>query len=383
MVAVPETGKPKRMRGELGDWLYRMRTRIIADPEFQAFANRFPLTRPLVKARARGLYDLVAGFVYSQTLLAVVELRLHRMLVDRPLSAEEIATRAQLTPEAARRLCQAACAIDLMKRDRRGRYGLTQIGASLLGAAGVEEMIRHHPMFYADIADPVALLRGETETELSRYWGYVGGAQTNDMEAEVAAPYSALMAASQRMVAEETLTAFSMEPFDRLTDIGGGEGAFVSAALQANPGLLGTVFDLPAVVARAPARLKREGVAAQATTAGGSFLTDPLPEGADLMSLIRVCYDHNDDVVLALLRKIRVALPSGGTLLISEPMSGGAAPTRAGDAYFGFYTAAMSTGRPRSIAEHTALLTEAGFTRVRAHPTRQAFITQVLSARAG
>ncbi|MEL7216669.1 MAG: methyltransferase, partial [Pseudomonadota bacterium] len=124
-------------------------------------------------------------------------------------------------------------------------------------------------------------------------------------------------------------------------------------------------------------------VAAQATTAGGSFLTDPLPEGADLMSLIRVCYDHNDDVVLALLRKIRAALPSGGTLLISEPMSGGAAPTRAGDAYFGFYTAAMSTGRPRSIAEHSALLVEAGFTRVRAHPTRQAFITQVLSARSG
>ena len=63
-------------------------------------------------------------------------------------------------------------------------------------------------------------------------------------------------------------------------------------------------------------------------------------------------------------------------------MSGGDRPTREGDAYFGFYTAAMSTGRPRSVKEHTALLEEAGFGAVKRHPTRQPFITQVVSARA-
>ncbi len=73
--------------------------------------------------------------------------------------------------------------------------------------------------------------------------------------------------------------------------------------------------------------------------------------------------------------------PPGGRLLVSEPMSGGARPTRSGDAYFGFYTLAMGTGRPRSPARHADLLHAAGFTAVRRHPTRQRFVTSVLSAR--
>jgi demethylspheroidene O-methyltransferase len=379
MVAVPEDSA--RRTKSPGDWIYRVLTRTISNPGFQAFATRFPLTRPFVRARARGLYDLVAGFVYSQTMLAVVQLNLHRKLARCPMTAEEIGAAVGLDSVAARRLAQAAVAIDLF-RLRNGRYRLSQTGAALIGAPGVEEMIRHHPMFYQDVADPVALLRREVDTNLSRYWGYVGGAQTNDMEEEVAAPYSALMAASQAMVADETLTAFSMRGARRLLDVGGGEGAFLSAALQRHESLLGTVFDLPAVVERATPRFERDAVSVRADTAPGSFLSDPLPKGADLISLIRVCYDHNDDVVRALLFKIRQALPQGGTILISEPMSGGDRPTREGDAYFGFYTAAMSTGRPRSVKEHTALLEEAGFGSVRRHPTRQPFITQVVSARA-
>ncbi|MEL6583278.1 MAG: methyltransferase [Pseudomonadota bacterium] len=381
MVALPD-GAPERRRFAPRDWFYRVTMRAIASPDFQSFATRFPLTRPFVRARARGLYDLVAGFVYSQTLLAVVQLDLHRILAERPLTAAQIGLRVNLDEIAAKRLAQAAVAVGLFKR-RGERYRLSQTGAALIGAPGVEEMVRHHPLFYQDVADPVALLRRETDTNLSRYWGYVGGAQTNDMEEDVAAPYSALMAASQAMVADETLTTFPMQRYKRLLDVGGGEGAFLSAALQRNESLLGTVFDLPAVVERATPRFERDDVSVRADTAPGSFLSDPLPKGADLISLIRVCYDHEDDVVRALLFKIRQSLPHGGTLLISEPMSGGTNPTREGDAYFGFYTAAMSTGRPRSVAEHSDLLKEAGFEAIRAHKTRQPFITQVISARAG
>ena len=50
-------------------------------------------------------------------------------------------------------------------------------------------------------------------------------------------------------------------------------------------------------------------------------------------------------------------------------MSGGARPSRFGDAYFAFYTMAMRTGRPcarpSAIAE---LLRAAGFDRVRRRP---------------
>jgi demethylspheroidene O-methyltransferase len=281
------------------------------------------------------------------------------------------------------RLAQAAAALRLLERDGAEGYGLGPLGAAALGAPGVVEMVRHHALFYRDLADPVALLRGEADPELSRFWAYVGGARTHDLPDATAAEYSRLMATSQTMVARETLTACPLSGIRCLLDVGGGDGAFLEAALRATPALEGVVFDLPAVAVRAEARFAAAGLSGRARAVGGSFLDDPLPAGADAVALIRVLYDHEDDVVAALLARVHAALPPGGRLILSEPMSGGARPNRAGDAYFGFYTLAMSTGRPRSAERHGAMLEAAGFTAIRRHPTRQRFVTSVLSARRG
>jgi demethylspheroidene O-methyltransferase len=355
----------------------------IGDPAFQDWAARFPPTRPMARAEAGQLHDIVAGFVYSQVLLACVELGVLEALAAGPLPVDELAGRAGLRPERMTRLAQAAAALRLLERDGGDAYGLGPLGAAALGAPGVVEMVRHHALFYRDLADPVALLRGEADPELSRFWAYVGGARTHDLPAATAAEYSRLMATSQTMVARETLAACPLGGIRCLLDVGGGEGAFLEAALRATPGLSGVVFDLPAVAARAEARFAAAGLSGRARAVGGSFRDDPLPGGADAVSLVRVLYDHEDDVVAALLARVHAALPPGGRLILSEPMSGGARPNRAGDAYFGFYTLAMSTGRPRSPERHAAMLARAGFTAIRRHPTRQRFVTSVLSARRG
>jgi demethylspheroidene O-methyltransferase len=95
---------------------------------------------------------------------------------------------------------------------------------------------------------------------------------------------------------------------------------------------------------------------------------------------VRVLHDHDDDVVLALLRKARAALPPGGRLLIAEPMSGTRGAEPAGDAYFGFYLLAMGRGRPRTPAELQAMLVEAGFARSRLLGTHTPLLTRVLVA---
>ena len=43
---------------------------------------------------------------------------------------------------------------------------------------------------------------------------------------------------------------------------------------------------------------------------GGDFLADPLPRGADVVSLIRVVHDHDDDAVLKLFAKFESGLYS-------------------------------------------------------------------------
>jgi len=190
------------------------------------------------------------------------------------------------------------------------------------------------------------------------------------------------MAASQPLVADEVLAAYRIGRHRRLLDVGGGDGSFLLAAAAQAPGLQLMLFDLPPVAEQARTRLAAAGVAALFVATGGDFLTDPLPPGADIVSLIRVIHDHNDPAALEILRAAHHALPSGGTLLLAEPMAGTPGAEPIGDAYFGFYLMAMGRGRARTQAELFALLHDAGFTDVRRAPTHTPLLVSVIVAKA-
>ena len=349
----------------------------VASADFQRWAAKSPLTRAIARRDSERLYDLVAGFVYSQTLLACTELGVLETLQSGPRSARALGARHGLPEQRMETLCQAAAAIGLMVRQANDTYRLGRLGAASLGVPGLDQMIRHHKVFFRDLTDPVALLRGEKETELSRFWPYVLG-KDGSRDPDVAAEYSRLMATSQELVAEETLDAASLAGVSRLMDVGGGTGVFLEHVAARYPELALDLFDLPDVIKAARARL---GADTRINTFGGSFVSDPLPRGADGISLIRVLYDHDDSTVRRLLSQVFAALPPRGLVIVSEPMSGGAKPSPAGDAYFGFYTLAMTTGRPRSPEVHAEMLKEAGFVEIKQHPTNRPFLSSVVCAR--
>ncbi|MFX8731502.1 hypothetical protein ABTM48_19965, partial [Acinetobacter baumannii] len=73
----------------------------------------------------------------------------------------------------------------------------------MLGNPGITAMVEHHAALYADLADPVALLRGEAgDRKLTRYWPYASEQGPTALTREMVAPYTALMSASQPMVTE-------------------------------------------------------------------------------------------------------------------------------------------------------------------------------------
>ncbi len=363
--------------------MLRWRDRLLASPRFRAWAARFPLTRPIARRRARALFDLTAGFVYSQVLLACVRLDLFRILADGPHTGAVIARRLALSPDASARLLEAAVSLRLVARRRGGRFGLGPLGAAMVGNDAVAALIAHHPMLYADLADPVALLRGEREaTELGRYWAYARADRPGGLDAARVADYSTLMSASQPLVAAEVLDAYRIDRHRCLLDIGGGEGVFLQAAGARARRLRLMLFDLPAVADRARARFAAAGFADRATAIGGDFFADSPPEGADVVSLIRVIHDHEDDRALAILRAARRALPAGGTLLLAEPMAGTRGAEPIGAAYFAFYLLAMGSGRARTPAELAALLRAAGFGPPRLLPTATPLLTRLMIAQA-
>ncbi|MBV9825845.1 MAG: methyltransferase domain-containing protein [Alphaproteobacteria bacterium] len=349
------------------DWPLRLRDRLLGDPQFRRLAAKFPLTRPIARRRTRALFDLCAGFVYSQVLLACVRSRLFDALRDGPQTLEALSRHCALPGEGMLRLLRAAIALKLVARRRGERFGLGSLGAAMVRNPGVAAMVEHHALLYADLQDPLALLRGETAqaSALSRFWGYSRAADPGDLSSERVAAYSALMGESQALVAAEVLDAYPLTRHRHLLDIGGGDGSFIVAAAARATGLHFTLFDLPAVAEQAGKRFAAVGIADRTITVGGDFHRDPLPTGADLITLVRVVHDHDDPAALSLLRAVHDALPSGGQLLLAEPMADTPGATAMGDAYFGFYLLALGQGRPRSRAELSEMLRQAGFTAIR------------------
>lgn len=361
----------------MGDRWLAWRNRLVASPRFQRWAAGFPLTRRIARRNTRALFDLCAGFVYAQVLTACIRLDLFGTLAEGPLSVEALALRLDLPPDAARRLLRAAESLRLVRAVPHDRFALADLGAALVGNPGIAAMIEHHALLYADLADPVALLRGQAPpTRLSGYWPYATGGAG---DAQTVAPYSGLMGASQAMIAEDVLDTCDLSRVGHLLDVGGGEGAFLQAVARRHVTQRLTLLDLPAVADRARNRLSHLGLGERITCCGGDFHRG-LPVGADAISLVRIVHDHDDAAAQALLTAAHAALAPGGILILAEPMAGTPGAEPVGDAYFGFYLLAMGSGRPRRVEELRSMLSLAGFTAVREPKTRRPLLTRVLIA---
>lgn len=361
--------------------LAALRDRLLTNPRFLSWAGAFPLTRFIARKRAASLFDLCAGFVYSQVLFACVKVEAFQALRRAPLTVEEFARQTQLPIDGATRLLQAAEPLKLVEKRGGGRFGLGPLGAAVAADPGIRAMVEHHAHLYADLADPVALLREEkAETKLAGYWPYAGAESPGALQDGDVGAYSRLMSLSLPLVADEVLDTYDLNRHRRLLDVGGGEGVFAESAAARNPRLRCTVFDLPAVADRARARLAGRGLDDRVDVVGGDFLSDALPKGADIVSLIRVILDHSDENALRILRAARGALGPNGVLLLAEPLAETPGSEPVG-AYFSLYLKAMGRGRPRSFDQLRVLLTEAGFTQIRLAVGRRVLRTGVVTAR--
>ena len=366
----------------LFDRLYILKDKLIANSRFQNTVAKIPFLRGIAKKRANQLFDVMAGFVYTQILLACIRLNIFNQLKDGPLTLEAIKNECGLERAPLKQLLDAAVSIHLLEIRANHKYGLGKLGAPLVGNSALAAMIEHHSVLYEDLRDPLLLLSGKLKSKkLEKFWPYV----SNDLEdqeslkdQERVKDYSDLMSASLPLVADQVLGAYDFSRHRCLLDIGGGQGTFLKRVHLQSPQLERMLFDLPGVANLAELNFSASSENQSIKVFGGDFFKDELPSGADLITLIRVIFDHDDERVKILLRSIFRALSPGGKLLIAEPMAETPDHPPMGHAYFGFYLMAMGRGRPRTVEEIGQLALEAGFKRVEILPSDMPINAQVL-----
>ncbi len=318
-----------------GDVWIGLRNRLIADPGFQRWAAAFPLTKLIARRRARALFDLCAGFVYSQILLACVRLGVFDLLAEGPQTVEALASAMDLSPEAALRLLRAATSLRLLRALPGNRFALADLGASLRGNPSIAAFIEHHSLLYDDLRDPVALLRGQAGTKLSRFWPYsearpkagdpkaAEAADIGETPSPLHGAYSELMSASQALVGEDILDAYPLDRHRALLDVGGGEGAFLAIAAKRSPRLRLALFR-PAARRRAGAQGPgNPGTRRPARRSSpAAFSTTRCRKAAMWRRWCGSSTITTTNRAMVILRRCFQALPAGGVLLLAEPMAG-------------------------------------------------------------
>ena len=368
------------------DRLLQWLERIYASPKMYQWSLGNPFTRWITKRRTQKIFDLMSGFVYSQVLLGCVRLDLFKMLHQRPLSLQQISLQTQLPAEALQRLLLSAVSLGLLEYRSHQRFGLGALGVPLAVHSGIGAMVEHNHLLYRDMEDPLAFLNNAWRGSMAEYWPYAHDAQAAERAAqEKFSRYSDLMASSQEFVVQEILGSYYFEEHRCVLDVGAGKGRFASELALHAKHLSLKLFDLPPVLELAKATFQSKGLIDRLDLCPGNFLHDPLPQGADLVTLVRVAHDHPDAVVQQLLQKIHDALPSGGTLLLAEPMantySQGVDGLTQTDAYFHFYLLAMGAGRLRTPEELMGMMRKAGFMGVEQVPNNMPIHAQILLGR--
>jgi len=327
---------------------------------------------------------VASGFIHSQVLAACLDLDLFHFLAQRPRSLEEIAERTGLPEVRALPLLRAAAAIRLLQARPGGRYGLGVLGAAMVDNAPISVMIRHHTGLYRDLLEPAEFFRDpDGGVNMRSLWPYATADDPARLSTDDVDEYTELMAASQAMVADQVLAAFSFRRYASLLDVGGGSGAFVEAVHRRWPHLRLALADLPAVAEIASARLAAAGLGDVVNVIGADVSREALPGPFDVVSLVRILHDHDDEDIPDLLVTARRALAPNGVLLVAEPIASEDAGGSLIDAYFNVYLLAMGSGRPRRFGELRDLLEAAGFGTVRRLHSPVPMISSVITATPG
>jgi len=305
------------------------------------------------------------GIIAAQAIHAAAKLRIPDLLASGPKTIGELAAESGAHPPSLERLLRVLTGFEMFASSPDGRFQNTPL---------TERLRSDYPGSRRDSAKflPAAFLWrpvGELyesvrtgEPAFQRIFGQSFFEYLNS-HPDDAAVFNTAMTQGIAWTTPALLAAYDFSLFERLVDVGGGEGALLRDILVATPKLHGVLFDLPEVVARAPDILTGD-IAVRCQIVGGNFF-DSVPEGADAYVLKGVLHDWPDEEAARILRNTRRAIrPDGTVLLIEGVVDFGSRPVGPMELLM-----LVVGGRERTQAEFQSLLAATGFSLTRIIPT--------------
>ncbi|GAA2804816.1 methyltransferase [Saccharopolyspora taberi] len=326
-------------------------------------------------ANDRGrLLSMCFGYVASRILHAAVRLRIPDALADDEHSGTELAAVTAARPDSLRRLLRGLEHIGVITETRPDHFALTPMGHHLRsedpGSVGsMIELFCAPQIWRAWESLDQAVRTGETG--FTREFG-AGFYDHCAQDPSLATALRDGLGQEALKVAPALATAVDFSRFRTLVDIGGGNGALLSAVLAANPALRGVLVDTATGSEPDSAPLREAGVGQRCEHVVADFFRD-VPTGGDAYLLKSVIQDWDDEPALQILRTCRRAMSSHARLLLVEYLRDARPPTASDVPLRDLLLLTTSGGHVRSEKEFADLLARSGFQLVSTTPVDRSY----------
>lgn len=309
---------------------------------------------------AAELHRLLNGFQISQAIYVAAVLGVADQLVSGPRSSDEIAAAVGAHPASLYRLLRALAAAGVFREEAQRRFSLTPMGECL--RSGAPQPVRPFATFIGQPCQWQAWgeLLYSVRTGENAFQS-VHGMSSWEYRArhpDQNAIFNAAMTGNSQRINQAIVAAYDFARFERIGDVGGGQGALLAAILVANPAVRGVLFDLPHVVDSAGPLLAAAAVADRCQIVGGNMF-ETVPPGCAAYLLKYILHDWGDPECVRLLRVCRRAMDPG-TVLLAIDRFVGLPNADAAVKFSDLHMLVGPGGQERTCEEFSALFAAAG-----------------------
>ncbi|HZH08069.1 MAG TPA: methyltransferase [Lautropia sp.] len=319
------------------------------------------MTRTPAPAPSRSLAAMVDGYLTTQLLYIIAELRLADHLAAGPRNSQELSEEVGLDVQALHRLLRGLAADGVLEEHPGAAFSLTDLGQqlrsdhpqSLRGA-----ILARGALYFAAAAQLLPALQAGGIPFDHAYGLPLFDYLSANPAAELAFQQS--MAARAERDRADLLATYDFAGARHVVDVGGGSGTMLAAILHAYPHLQATLMDRPETIPLARAELAVQGVLERVSLVDGDFFST-VPSGGDCYLLSRIMHDWDDARALQILESCHAAMAPGAYLLLLEAVLPELAADNPAAVRMDLHMLLLLPGRERTAAEFAALLQAAGF----------------------
>lgn len=256
------------------------------------------------------LLELSGYFWKTCTLHAAVKLDVFTCLGNEQLSADAIAARLKLAPDAVQRLLNALVAMALLTKTD-DQFTNTPPSKTFLSKSS-PQYLGHVIMHHHHLVESWAQLDKSVQS------GKPVAARSSFSDEQRRQSFLMGMFNMAMNVAPMLIPEIDISSRRHLLDLGGGPGTYAIHFCRQNPDLKATVFDLPTTRPFAEKTIKRFELSDRIDFQAGNYLEDEIDGRYDAAWLSHILHGEGPDSCHQIIRKTVAALEPGGSIIIHE-----------------------------------------------------------------